>query len=315
MLSKQSHALSGDTMKTLTLISTLASTALLLTACGNDDQDRIEELEAEVQSLEEQLDEAQAEPDLAALFPEEDDFNSRMDGPVEARVGDPVEIDLGPFENANDYAATVTLSDVEFTDTCVHDSRDGSTNVSEVGTFVYLTFDIETAAEAEDTFDFNKNAMRWNDYRYHLMSMEAMTCEEDLGFQDPIEPGETAQMTLVLDVPDTEAEFIWQEPTYDVTWIIDGDESVTQQGTPSDDSDQNQDSNESSASAGINADDIDFYQISDPSELYADISTLSDCETASTIWGSLLNAEIEGFDIDGAYLADLEDWMAANSCW
>lgn len=46
--------------------------------------------------------------------------------------------------------------------------------------------------------------------------------------------------------------------------------------------------------------------ISNPSELQADISTLENCETAEIVWGGLINGELEGFDIDQDYLADLE---------
>lgn len=50
-------------------------------------------------------------------------------------------------------------------------------------------------------------------------------------------------------------------------------------------------------------------------ELYVDIDSLGDCEEAHIIWGGMMNAELEGLETDGQYLADLEDWMAGNACW
>lgn len=50
-------------------------------------------------------------------------------------------------------------------------------------------------------------------------------------------------------------------------------------------------------------------------DLYVDIHTLDSCEDADMIWGGLMNAELEGHEIDGAYLADLEDWMVRSVCW
>ena len=50
-------------------------------------------------------------------------------------------------------------------------------------------------------------------------------------------------------------------------------------------------------------------------DLYVDIYELDSCETADTIWGGLMNAELEGEDIDHQYLAELERWMEDSLCW
>lgn len=61
-------------------------------------------------------------------------------------------------------------------------------------------------------------------------------------------------------------------------------------------------------------DEVDLYgPISHPDELYVDIDTLDDCDSASIIWGGLLNAEMEGFDIDHDYVAEIEAWMDNNA--
>lgn len=59
-------------------------------------------------------------------------------------------------------------------------------------------------------------------------------------------------------------------------------------------------------------DEVDLYAIGHPDELYVDIDTLDDCESASIIWGGLQNAELEGFDIDHDYVAEVEAWMDNN---
>lgn len=304
-------------MRTLTA-TTATALLLAITACGGGDQERIDELEAEVESLQQELDEAQSTPDVSGLFTEaEDEFNSRMDGAVQASIGEPVEVDLGPYENENNFAATVTLSAVEFSDTCVNHAPTGETSPSEAGQFASLTWDIDVDADADNAFDFNTNAFRWDDYHYALSTPTSLDCELDLGHQDPIEPGESGQYTAIWDVPTTTAELQWMEPTYIVTWTIDGDESESGEGaeegttTAPDD-----DVAESSGDNLPSADEVDFYgPIGHPLELQVDIKTIENCETADIIWGGLMNGEMEGFDIDTQYLAELEDWMQGNGCW
>lgn len=201
--------------KTLAPIAGSAAILLALTACGEQ-----EETPAQPETQEEtQVADAEAQDTDVP-----DDYTGRMTGPVDAVVGEPVEVDLGPFEGEGDFAGTVALSSVEFSDTCVYDARDGSTHETKAGQFVSLTFDIEADSDAEEPIEFSSNSFRWDDYHYSLSTPESLDCELDLGHQDPVEPGESGSYTAIWDVPSTAAELQWSDPAHTVTWQIDGNE-------------------------------------------------------------------------------------------
>lgn len=340
-------------MKHITRTTALAGVALLaLTACGGSDVEDLSEedrqavaedvvtrdfldcedgettAECEVRYEEEtsaEMDEAMEEYDdeIKDMFGGES--TGRMTEDVTAEIGEPVEVDLGPFVEGNDFAATVTLSAVEFSDTCVNYAPGGETSPSEAGQFASLTWDIDVDAEADNAFDFNVNEFRWDDYHYALSTPTSLDCELDLGHQDPIEPGESGQYTAIWDVPTTSAELQWREPTHTVTWIIDGDEGDADAAPePEAAEPEAEDAAESAVvddtepySAQFpSANEVDLYAPkSHPDELMVDINTIEDCETAGLIEGSLMNGELEGFDIDYQYLGLLQNWMQGNGCW
>ena len=244
-------------------IPLLTVAALALTACGGTDPDDLSQEEREDVARDvlaremyncdedESTDECEEryEQDLSDDFEEamgdsgafgDGEYTSRMTGPVEAEFGEPVEIDLGPFANENDYAGTVALTGLEFRDDCPDyrgDAEDAPTPDNE--SFLYLTFEIETDEEAEDPIDMSGHEFVWGDYPYSVAGYEAFNCESDLGRQDPVEPGDSGFYTMVWDVPSTEVELEYREPTHVVTWEIDGDEGEIRR--PADESGQMQD--------------------------------------------------------------------------
>ncbi|NDK31167.1 hypothetical protein [Nesterenkonia haasae] len=272
-----------------TRIAAMGGIAVLgLAGCGAesaDGADRIEALETQVQELQQQLEEMeQQQPTSGGLF-EEREFNSRMTGDVEAAIGEVVEVDLGPFENENNYAGTVALTSIEFVNTC-------NDYESEVGQFAYLGFDISADDEAEDAIDFNSNAFRWDDYHYALSTPESLACELDLGHQDPIEPGESGQYTAVWEVPSTSATLQWREPTYIVSWEITGEDNAE----------------------AIEGPDEDVTETEPPNGTDSSNVSFDDCDEAWTHWGGIMNDELDGQEIDGQELADIEDWINENGC-
>lgn len=261
-------------------VATVALGALLaLTGCGSDaDQERIAELEEQVSALEQEV-EAQSQSDMPFDIPEE--FNSRMTGPVEATIGEPVEVDVGIYEGENNHAGVVTLDSVEFSDTC------GDGQVPESGVFATLEFSLETDPEADSALDFNSNTLSWPGYSRHLSSVEALDCEIALDSRDAVEPGQSGQYLMVLELPETNGVLEWSEPTFPVMWSIgDGSSGESTEESPGED--------DSAAESSISFD---------------------SCEEADFHWGGLMNDDLDGLEVDEEELADTEAWMQDNGCW
>lgn len=266
-------------MKRIPIVTVALGALLALTGCGSGaDEERIAELEEQVSALEEEL-EAQSLSDMPFDIP--DEFNSRMTGPVEATVGEPVEVDIGIFEGENNYSGVVTLESVEFSDTCA------SGQVPESGVFATLEFSLDADPEADSALDFNSNTLSWPGHSGHLSSIEALDCEIALDSYDAIEPGQSGQYLMVLELPETDGVLEWSEPTFPVMWSI-GD------GSSSEPTEESSGEDGSAADSSI---------------------TFDSCEDADFHWGGLMNDDLDGLEIDEQELADTEAWMQDNGCW
>lgn len=230
-------------------------------------------------------------------------FTGRMGGPVDAELGEPVQIDHGPFTSYGDYVGTLTLDRLEKIESCEMYSDDATAADGRQLAQAWFTVD---ASDSEETFEFSQTDFEAQDddavnsESSSLAGGDTWSCQDHLELPDPVEAGASGERVLIFELPEPDSIIIYIGGVFDVTWgKEDNDSSEAQAG-------------DALPSAG----EIDFYgPINHPSDLQADISTLEDCETAEIIWGGLINGELEGFDIDQEYLADLESWMQANGCW
>lgn len=212
-------------MKRMAPIATLSIGVLALMGCGSgeSDQDRIDELEAQVEELEAGESVYEIDEDADPIL-DEYDFNGQMTEDVEAPMGEAVPIDVGPFVNNGYYMGTMALTGVSYQTECSWgDEHFVSTN----GQFLYATFEIEVDEEYEEEFLPNDGEFTWVGFEDYISSYDTFGCMEEVnGFQEDIRPGESDEVTLVFDVPDTKGSLEYQEATYYVEWAIDGEGAV-----------------------------------------------------------------------------------------
>lgn len=210
------HLKRGNHMKNTTPAIAAAGVALLLmSACGSDDEGQPADAEQEDTASEDVTEEAE---DAGDPILDEREFTGRMEGDVDAEIGEAVEIDEGAFEDHGDYVGTVTLESVESATSCTslvgeHESRNG--------TYLFATFTIDVDEDAEGAFDFTDAGWRWEDFDDHVVHGDTFSCKDEAnGLLDPIEPGETGERIEVFDVPEEAGYLIYRETTHDVTWDL-----------------------------------------------------------------------------------------------
>lgn len=274
-------------MSRKTLLGLAGVGLLALAACGQSEEEQfLEGMGCEDGETAEECGERIAAENMEAA-PEpadEPELNSRMVGPVEASVGEAVEVDLGPLEEENNFAGTVTLESVSFTDTC------GDGLESQAGQFATLTFLLDSDPDSDEELDFNGNTLSWPDHNDHLYSPESLDCQLMIGSDDPVGGGESGEYVMVLDLPDSTGELEWGDPTHPVVWSINGDEQSDGSEEPAE---------APAAGGGASVEGVDF----------------ESCEESELTWGELKNAELDGVPVDEEFLAGVESWMQENGCW
>lgn len=147
------------------------------------------------------------------------EFSGRMNGPVSGSIGEPLEFDQGVFEGLGDFVGTLTLEELVGAPQC--EDEDYGELYPESEHFIFATFTIEVDDDAEQGVNLDGGDFRWLDYDDYISSFDTYVCEEGVnGLLDTIRPGETAERTMVFDVPEWEGTLSYRDATFDVDWDI-----------------------------------------------------------------------------------------------
>ena len=160
-------------------------------------------------------------------------YTGRMSGDVTAQLGDPVEIDQGPFVERGDYVGTLTLDRVEAVESC--DTGNGEHFVEEGRQMVQAWFTIDTT-ESGETFDFSGPNFKAPDDSAENAEeatigggYDMWMCQNRPGQPEDVEPGQEVERTLFFDLPTADSPIIYTSGLFDVTWedalAVEGDDA------------------------------------------------------------------------------------------